>query len=209
MPRDTVVSWSVALLVLLALIGLALRVLLTPAFLAIAYRMPYFPADEYGFTAEDRLHWAPYALNYLVNNADVSYLADLKFENGNPLFNDRELKHMQDVKDVTRGALRVWYATVLSLALVGLWARRSKREAAYLRGLKQGGWLMIGLAGAVGVIVLVGLVADPDLFWNFFVAFHGLFFEGESWLFLYSDTLIRLFPIRFWEEAFLFAAAVS
>jgi integral membrane protein (TIGR01906 family) len=33
---------------------------------------------------------------------------------------------------------------------------------------------------------------------KFFVAFHGLFFEGDSWLFDYSDTLIRLFPMPFW-----------
>jgi uncharacterized membrane protein len=43
----------------------------------------------------------------------------------------------------------------------------------------------------------------------FFTWFHGLFFEGDSWLFLFSDTLIRLFPIRFWEDAFLLAAVIA
>jgi len=42
--------------------------------------MPYFPADEYGFTKEDRLKWAPFALDYLVNSADISYLGDLTFD---------------------------------------------------------------------------------------------------------------------------------
>ena len=36
-----------------------------------------------------------------------------------------------------------------------------------------------------------------------FTEFHHLFFEGDSWLFLYSDTLIRLFPERFWMDAFI------
>jgi uncharacterized membrane protein len=36
-----------------------------------------------------------------------------------------------------------------------------------------------------------------------------LFFTGDSWLFLYSDTLIRLFPMRFWQDAFLFAGALD
>jgi uncharacterized membrane protein len=46
-------------------------------------------------------------------------------------------------------------------------------------------------------------------FWQFFTLFHGLFFEGDSWLFLYSDTLIRLFPIRFWQDVFLAAALIT
>ena len=39
--------------------------------------------------------------------------------------------------------------------------------------------------------------------------FHELFFSGGSWLFLYSDTLIRLFPLPFWQDAFLFAGVLD
>jgi len=41
-------------------------------------------------------------------------------------------------------------------------------------------------------------------FWQFFTLFHELFFTGDSWIFEYSDTLIRLFPLRFWQDLFLF-----
>lgn len=68
---------------------------------------------------------------------------------------------------------------------------------------------MVGLAGAVGLIVVVGITVNPNVFWDFFAGFHSLFFEGDSWLFLFSDTLIRLFPLRFWQDAFLFAAAIA
>lgn len=68
---------------------------------------------------------------------------------------------------------------------------------------------MIGLAVAIGLTVIVGIAIDPNVFWNFFAAFHHLFFKGDSWIFLYSDTLIRLFPIRFWQDAFLLAALIS
>ena len=70
----------VAILVPVALIGLGLRLLLSTLFLQIEYNMPYFPPDEFGFTKEDRLKWAPYALAYLTNNEDISYLGDLKFD---------------------------------------------------------------------------------------------------------------------------------
>ena len=171
--------------------------------------MPYFPPDEYGFTKEDRLKWAPYALNYLVNNEGISYLADLEFDDGTPLYNERELSHMDDVKRVTQGALRVWYMSLALLALLGVWAWFGGWWQAYRLGLMRGGWLMVGLAVAIGLIVVIGIVINPNVFWNFFARFHRLFFEGDTWLFLYSDTLIRLFPIRFWQDAFLLAAVIA
>src|SRR6185503_5300197 len=209
MKLTILLSWLIALLIPIALIGIGLRILLSPIFLKIEYNMPYFPPDEYGFTKEDRLKWAPYALNYLVNSADISYLADLKFEDGTSLYNERELSHMADVKRVTKAALNVWYVTLaLSLGL-GIWSRLGHWEQAYRQGLMRGGWLMVGLAVAVGLVVLVGILINPEVFWNFFVGFHRLFFTGDTWLFLFSDTLIRLFPIRFWQDAFLLAALIA
>lgn len=207
--KFTILSSLVALLVPIALIGLGLRVLLTPLFLKIEYNMPYFPPDEYGFTKEDRLRWAPYALDYLTNNEDISYLADLKFDDGTPLYNERELSHMDDVKLVTQGSLRVWYITLALLLALGIWAWFGGWWQTYLLGLMRGGWLMIGLAVTIGLIVVVGIAINPNIFWSFFAGFHSLFFEGDSWLFEFSDTLIRLFPIRFWQDAFLWAAVIA
>jgi integral membrane protein (TIGR01906 family) len=202
-------SWLVAILVPFALVGLGLRALLTPFFLQVEYNMPYFPPDEYGFTKEDRLKWAPYALDYLVNSEDISYLGDLKFDDGSPLYNERELSHMEDVKRVTQGALNVWYVSLALLVMLGIWSWRGRWRQAYRQGLRRGGWLMVSLAGTISLIVVVGIVVNPDVFWNFFAGFHSLFFEGDSWLFLYSDTLIRLFPLRFWQDAFLWAAVIA
>lgn len=204
-----ILSWLVAILVPLALIGLGIRALLTPAFLQIEYNMPYFPPDQYGFTREDRLKWAPYALDYLVNSADISYLGDLQFNDGTPLYNERELSHMADVKRVTKSALNVWYIALASLVMLGIWSWREEWMQTYRQGLMRGGWLMVGLAAAIGLIVVVGILVNPNIFWNFFAGFHALFFEGDSWLFLYSDTLIRLFPIRFWQDAFLYASIIA
>lgn len=202
-------SWLAAILVPLALIGLGIRALLTPLFLQVEYNMPYFPPDEYGFTREDRLKWALYALDYLVNSEDISYLGDLKFDDGTPLFNERELRHMEDVKRVTQGALNVWYISLALLMILGIWSWGGDWTREYRLGLMRGGWLMVGLAGAIGLIVIIGIAVNPNVFWNFFAGFHSLFFEGDSWLFLFSDTLIRLFPIRFWQDAFLWAAVIA
>lgn len=193
----------------IVLLGFALRLLLTPLFLQVEYRMPGFPADEYGFTREDRLRWAPFAVDYLTNREDVSYLADLKFDDGTPLYNERELSHMDDVKRVTQGALNVFYLALAGLALLGLWSKRPQQWSAFRQGLKRGGGIMVGIAGVVAAVVVVGMFLLPNLFWAFFSGFHAMFFEGDSWLFAYSDTLIRLFPLRFWQDTFLFAALIA
>jgi len=204
-----VLSYLTSLLVPIALIGTALRILLSPIFVNIEYRMPYFPADEYGFTQQDRLQWSPFALNYLVNSADVSYLGDLKFNNGDPLYNERELSHMADVKKVVQGALLAWYSSLTILAILAFLANRAKWVPVYIHGLRRGGVWMIGLAIILGLIAGTGITVNPEVFDQFFIFFHSIFFEGDSWLFYYSDTLIRLFPMRFWEDAFLWAAILA
>ena len=205
----TILSYLVSLFVPLALIGIALRILLSPIFINIEYRMPYFPADEYGFTQQDRLQWAPFALQYLVNSSDISYLGDLKFSNGTPLYNERELSHMADVKKVVLGALRAWYISLVVLTLLAVLAWRGKWIPDYLNGLRRGGIWMIGLSTALGLVAGIGITINPDVFWQFFTLFHHIFFSGNSWLFYFSDTLIRLFPMRFWEDAFLWAAILA
>jgi integral membrane protein (TIGR01906 family) len=209
MKMTTPLSWLIMILVPIALLGLGLRILLSPIFLKVEYNMPYFPPDEYGFTKADRLKWAPYAVDYLTNSADISYLGDLKFDDGTSLYNERELSHMSDVKRVTQNALNVWYITLALLTLIGIWSWRGDWMQIYRQGLMRGGWLMVGFATIIGLIAVIGIAISPDLFFSFFTAFHHLFFTGDSWLFFYSDTLIRLFPIRFWQDAFLFAAVIA
>ena len=205
----TLFSWLLTLLIPLAAIGLGVRVLLTPLFPNIEYRLPDFPVDDYGFTVQDRLHWGPYGINYLLNNADISYLGDLKFADGSSLFNERELSHMHDVKTVTQGFIRLWYLDLAILALAGLWAWRKGWLLEYQQGLSRGGWLTLGLAVAVGVIATLGTIGSGDVFWQFFSDFHGLFFKGDTWLFAYSDTLIRLYPLKFWEDAVLYIGLIT
>ncbi len=203
-----VLSWIVTLAVPVALIGLAVRMVLLPVVVQIEYRVPGFPLDDYGFTTPERIHWATYAWNYLVNSSDISYLGNLKFSDGSPLFNERELSHMHDVKRVIQGTFRAWYISLAILLLIGIWAWRTRHMQTYRQGLRRGGWLTIGFAALIGTIVLIGMLMDPNVFWDFFAWFHSLFFTGDSWIFAYSDTLIRLFPIRFWQDIFLTGAII-
>lgn len=202
-------SYLISLATPLALMGFALRIMLTPLYYNIEYNMPYFPEDGFGFTKADRIKWAEPSVEYLVNSADISYLSDLKFDNGQPIYDERELSHMEDVKGVVQGSLKAWYislAVLLALALL-FWRMNAMPE--YLNGLKRGGLWMIFLAATLGFIAGAGILLNPNIFWNFFAWFHSLFFEGDTWLFEYSDTLIRLFPIRFWQDAVIAMAVIA
>jgi integral membrane protein (TIGR01906 family) len=197
-----VLSWFVTILLPVALTFLGLRLLLTHAFPDIEYRLPGFPADGYGFSLQDRLHWSRISIDYLLNNADISFLGNLTFQDGTPLFNVRELSHMLDVKKVVQAVLWVGYGVWLLILGIGLWARFGGWWLIYVRGIQRGGW------STVGLVVVIGIFAGIS-FWQFFTVFHELFFTGTSWQFLYSDTLIRLFPMRFWQDAFLFVGILD
>lgn len=197
-----VLSWFVTFLLPVALTFLGVRLLLTHTFPEIEYRTPGFPTDEYGFTLQDRLQWSGISIDYLLNDADISFLSDLTFPDGAPLFNGRELSHMQDVKNVVQPVLWVGYGVWFLVLGLGLWARFGGWWPEYVRGIWCGGWLTVGLVAVIGIFAGIS-------FWQFFTVFHELFFTGDSWQFLYSDTLIRLFPMRFWQDAFLFAGALD
>ena len=198
----SILSWLVTLLLPLTLVFLGMRLLFTNAYLQVEYRVPGFPPDDYGFTLGDRLHWSSLALQYLLNDAGISFLGNLKFPDGSPLYNERELSHMHDVKAVVQPAMAIGYLAWAVVLGLGVWARWGGWWRKFVAGVRRGGWL------TVGIVAAVGLLAGTD-FWTFFSDFHGLFFNGNSWIFEYSDTLIRLFPIRFWEDAFLYIGVLA
>lgn len=192
--KITTILTTLAVPVVLSLA--VVRLLLTPAFLQLEYRMPYFPPDTYGFNDAKRLHYAELSRQYLVNHADIDFLGDLTFPEGGALFKERELSHMEDVKQVLRGVFQVFWGGVVVLAFSAFWARRQGDWSKYRQAISQGGWLTVGLL----LSILVFSVLSFDAL---FVAFHRVFFEGDTWLFKYSDTLIRLFPMRFWQDVFI------
>jgi integral membrane protein (TIGR01906 family) len=208
--------WLVTLAVPVFLTLTAVRLLLNPWYVEFEYRTPGFPDDPYGFTLEERLSYSKAAIEYLVNDAELSYLGDLRFPDGQTappfscqfmddctrLYNERELKHMLDVKLVVQAALRVWGGSFVLLALAGLWSWAGDWLQAYRSALQRGGWLSVFFIGGVIAFVLLA-------FGVIFVFFHEIFFESGTWTFYFSDTLIRLFPERFWRDTFLIVGCLT
>lgn len=192
----------VSLIVPVFLLLTGLRLLLTPAFVELEYSLPGFPADSYGMPAADRQRYALSALDYLVNEEGIEFLGDQTFPDGAPLYNQRELRHMHDVKQLTQAVLNVWAGITLASVALFLLARRGGWSAELRSAIQQGGRLTVLLIAAILILVVLSFDA-------IFVGFHRIFFEGDTWLFQYTDTLIRLFPMRFWQDVFIAAGLLT
>jgi integral membrane protein (TIGR01906 family) len=190
-------SIAVVVLVPVFLLMSSIRVLISPNYPLVEYQMPGFPADPFGFAPEERLEFAQVSVEYLLNGEPISFLGNLKMADGSPLFNDRELSHMLDVKILVQGMLRAWWIILGGLLLIGFFAWRSRWLGTFFRKVMWGGWATLGL---VGFLVLSTFLDFSALF----TGFHRIFFTGDTWLFYTSDALIRLFPERFWSDAFLY-----
>ncbi len=197
----TILSWAVTFLVPVILSLAAVRVLFNPFFLKFEYNLPGFPDDLYGMTTEQRIYWGQFAMDYLLNSEGIDFLADLQFPDSSPFYNERELHHMVDVKNTVKAAFQVLAVSVVVVGVLGVWAWLAKWWRLYLVGVRRGGWLSVIL---VGSLIAFSLIA----FGIFFTAFHNVFFEPGTWQFLWSDSLIRMFPQRFWQDIFIYVGAM-
>jgi len=199
---DQTLKYIVPVAVPIFLILGVIRLLLTPVFVEVEYRLPNFPNDEYGFSEQERLKYAQHTRRYLVNDESIDDLGSLTFADESPLFNARELRHLEDVKAVLQLAFRYLWGAVFALVFGAIWSWRRGVLRPFRKALSRGGWMTVICLVAVLFLALVS-------FQSFFVVFHRIFFEGNTWLFRYSDTLIRLFPLRFWRDAFIILALAA
>lgn len=171
------------------------RFIMNPAFAEFEYDRAGFPRDPYGMETDERKQWAGYSIRYLTNSEPIDYLANLQNFQGQKIFTESELSHMLDVKEVVQGALLAWYIIIgLSVAILG-WFLIMAQWSSLRQAFQAGGWVILGLILALLIFLLVS-------FDTLFDRFHRLFFADGTWLFDQSSTLIRLFPLVFWRDAF-------
>ena len=85
---------------------------------------------------------------------------------------------------------------------VSVTAWRARWLSVFFQAVSRGGWSTVALV----IMILVGVFIS---FQSLFTDFHRIFFSGDSWIFLYSDTLIRLFPLQFWQDGFIWMGAFT
>lgn len=182
----------ILLLPLLILLG-TVRLLATDQYLAFEYGKASFPLDAFGFTNRQRFILASTNIHYVSAHLPNDELSK-QVLNGSPVYNPREVSHMADVQAVFQSVLRVWQAAFILCLLFGSILLRNGKRTALASAIQSGGILTSGLVLSIALLALFSWQVWFDLF-------HRFFFKDGSWLFNYSDTLIRLFPLKFWSDA--------
>lgn len=179
-----------------ALVLTNVQLIMSHAYVRYQYARPDFPPAPTISDAE-RLPVALASVDFVRGSLSVEEFANLKV-NGQTAYNAREVQHMLDVQRVTRGAFLFW-GIALALVVASLFVLRGRRAA---RALLYGSLLTIVLLAVLGVFAAIN-------FDEFFTLFHGVFFEGDTWIFNDTDTLIQLFPIPFWFDAALIIVGLA
>ena len=190
----------ILLVPLILMLGSAL-LLATDQYLAFEYGKASFPPDAFGFTQQQRFDLASSNIHYVRAHLPSSTLSN-QTRNGTPVYNPREVSHMADVQAVFQSVLRVWLTAFILLVLLGFVLWKTGERKALASAIQSGGLLTSGIILSIALLAIFG--------WQFwFNTFHLFFFEPGSWLFSYSDTLIRLFPVEFWFDATLTISILS
>lgn len=167
-----------------------------PLYLDYEYAKPNFPEDLYGFTQEQRRELAAVAVDYLQRPDPAEAVIHLLEEqrlpgSSDPLYNPSEISHMVDVKRVTDAIGRLWWVSALIVVGAGAAAGPAGDAAHWLPGHHgrrhryhhpPAGHCPVHPAWLERLLCPVSRAALPP----------------GTWTFAYSDSLIRLFPEKFW-----------
>ncbi len=182
----------IILATILVLVVMPVRVMMQPWIIQFEYNRPGFPPDLFGMDRVERERLALAGVESISGPRGMDALRQARFDDGTPAFTGREISHMDDVRRVTGGLYTAQGVALILLVVAAVWFYRDPRTRPVVAAALRTGAQVTGLAVVgVGIFMMVA--------WNvFFTAFHRIFFAGDSWLFSYSDTLIRLYPVQFW-----------
>ncbi len=187
-----VASVVIALAVAILLITVAIVPFLTPGWVAFEQGRAQ-AATWTGYTTSELSAATDAILSDLVLGG--SFAVEVKAQ---PVLNERERAHMNDVRTVFRG---LWVLAAISALILIAATRRPDRSRTW-RAVRRGA---LGLTVGVAVLGAVAVVAFDQLF----ETFHEIFFPAGSYDFdPRTDRLVQLFPFPFWDETAMAVGAV-
>ena len=166
----------------------------------------YQVSETTGLAATELEKAARGLIRYFNSDEELISLTATKDGQSFPLFNQREIVHLKDVKGLVWLDYRVLAGAslyVLGYALLGFFLSRPKYRRFLAKGVLGGSALTLGLMLALGLGTIFS-------FEQLFLQFHLLSFANDFWqLDPARDYLIMLFPQGFWFDAFTFCVLVA
>lgn len=180
-----VASAIVAVATIIVLVGIALLPFLNPIW--VGFGQERAEADAWTGWPMETVHEVTNAVlaDLIIGPPDFDQVVD-----GEPVFNEREVGHLQDVRTVLIGFA---VAVAVSVAAIVV-AWRVTGPTAVWRGVRLGAITVIAGVLALGVLAVVA-------FETLFEIFHRIFFASGSYNFdPATERLVQLFPMSFWFE---------
>lgn len=186
------------------LIGNALWVMVNPWLVHAQYAIPGFPDDARGLSDADRTDLALTGIDSIRPGTEgVELLREARLPSGGEAFEEREIDHMQDVRQLITAFFVLWAAALALGIAAALALRRLGSGEEITVALRRGAVLTVAAMAAAGLVMAVD-------FEFFFDGFHGVFFEDETWEFNETYLLRQIYPDFFWGvAAATMAAAIA
>ncbi len=149
----------------------------------------YGVLDDLSMEMDDVMEVTRHMMAYLRGQEDSLQITTTVDGETMDFFNDQDLFHMAEVKDLFLGMFRIRTIciVILVLSLIALFATHGDGRTLF-RCFQYSLAIFIGLAVILGIIVAVN-------FSQAFVVFHHLFFDNDLWLFDPStDLMINMLP---------------
>ena len=189
----------VVLLSPIVFVGVPVRIAFNEWFVEWEYSKKDFPRDRYGMQYQERISLAKLGLRAVLSDEAMEEFKRAKLPNGRPAFNPREIKHMEDVKKILSIFFPLVYGSVF-LWITALVLTGSLRNVG--KALVMGSVFSLLLTTAVAVFSKTNYKLAFELF-------HNLLFDPYSWKFRPWDTLIRIYPLKFWYDATMLVAVLA
>ncbi len=183
----------------LLFVGVPVRIAFSEWFVEWEYNRADFPPDTYGLEDDYRKRLALLGLRAVLSEEGMEEFRKAVLPDGRRAFREKEIRHMEDVKKV----LDVFFPLLYALLFLHLFLHLLMRDRIFT------GWVLLlsslfslSLVAGAGAFALI----DYDLA---FEVFHNLFFEPDSWRFRYTDTLLRIYPMKFWFDGTVFVIGTA
>lgn len=162
--------------------------------------------DEYNISeatgiSDDQLKKAAKDLRHYFNSGEESAQIQV-IKDGQPfdLFNQRELLHLKDVKEIIKLFYLVQWIT-LAYIIIFIASGFVIQKRAFIIRISKG--LLLGAVSTLALFAFMGIWALID-FDSIFLAFHHISFSNDLWILDPSrDYLIMMFPEEFFMDAAL------
>lgn len=156
----------------------------------------YNVLSELEMEMEDVMHVTKEMMAYLHHARAELQVDTVVNGEARPFFNEREILHMEDVKDLFLIAMQIRMAAIVIIlsGSVFLYERKQNWKSMLAKYYIASVIALLGIGGALGFLV-------SRNFSKYFVIFHELFFDNDLWLLdPKTELMIRMLPEGFFAD---------